>query len=323
MMPLRRLVALIACGATIATAWPQDRAEQSAERHLQCEFSDAPLRGIRPGLELPRIGDLRPTHLALFVTDPPSSVDIKKEDMLKMPAAAKLSEAQRILMQDPKWVLGHTMYGAIVLPELANVTCYDLYAVSQEDACRVAEAAVEAMEVDRQSHIGDLEYLITAYRGQLVDQEQKIAALEDEINRVRAENDGLPTYDSDAQIAESVRELEKMRMGIDVDIAGIRARTQAIDEIRRRAGSGDAGAVAVLDRLQIEQDVELAGALARRSAVDVRRRLAEASHQLLSLKSRLSKIESSITSGERDLDAARGLPPVRVRDDRILIRPLV
>jgi hypothetical protein len=248
-------------------------------------------------------------------------VDVDTADVLQTPAASALSEAQRTFMAKSPWKYYGEMKFQPPEGDLIPGCVFGIYTVSAEDARNIVtpmlEALEKALDKQRQDSLNALQANVNKAQEEVSEQEKRIAELQEELPKLQVAAGAAQPYKLDTVARDDMRELEKMRFGVDVEVAGIRARQQATQTCLEK---GDPVTCDVLRRMLVEQSIELAGALARREAVETRRRFAELSVELFMRPRDLCTARDQREHFQSRLEAQRAdVGPITVRRNTVQI----
>jgi hypothetical protein len=180
-----------------------------------------------------------------------------------------------------------------------------MWAMTEQDARLMAQAEVEAVDTLRRSMFELDRQRIVERRRVLAEAKRQFPKVESELARCAGELEHAQTnakYDNADEARQDVRELDRSVRTIDIEMTGIRAKTEAISRHRSAEGARDPGTALLLDRLLMEEDINLAGALARRAAVETHRKNAQAFYDASTAHStaadQLAQLQKRIATGE-------------------------
>jgi hypothetical protein len=177
-----------------------------------------------------------------------------------------------------------------------------LYAMTLEDAKKMAEAYVEFVMEDYRRDVGKLEGYIARRGQQIVAAEERLRELEEAIETSGPALEGLKQkvpYRTEGEAAEAIAELDRMLNAAQVDTAGIKAKLGAIqDHLQTRRSPYDQAIKVKLEAMFVEESVALEGAEARQKMAT----------QLRADANRFLDLQKSVTAAKRDIGAARELP---------------
>ena len=217
------LVLIYTCTAALAGGSNKGKTE------LKFQISSEETRWIRDNEQLCR-GPVKPRYVAaVFISDDHYFSDLP--DSEEVEKILKTSAAQSMSLQQQSFL---TKSGALFKIDtgetVSNYTYYRLYAVSQDDAKKMAEALIEVL--------GNKRTTILIYRDLLHGLQEKLLVTEVLLRNhdVQAAADLADFrkaikgahYLSIDQAKEAVSELNKMLNNLDIEIAGMRAKQVAI-----------------------------------------------------------------------------------------------
>jgi len=261
-----------------------------------------------------------------------------EEGILKTETGQQLSEKQKLLVarlvasrKDPNDIVGPFGTGA---SSILGTSRYTLPAVSEQDARLMAEALVEWLdgiaraELEReknyreevQAGVTEASHRIPGLESQIATVDKKLTELKKTVHYVSAD---------DAR--RNASELANVLNQVEVDIAGIKAKVDAINKIK--ANNVKAAIDEKLNEMLIVQDVELAGALARRdaalAAIEGAEQFYTLSEQKVQLAGELDNQQVTIKGGSRSVeqrervlaDPPSEMRPITVYDNKVTIFP--
>ena len=290
---------LIMCSVASAQSRPVEPAElieiptwPECEYVIEFEVLDEPLKAVeieaRPGQVWPRfaavvvVDDDYPFYTPNIFRIPPGVRDDERADLraafheevtgwlLATETSKRFSDQQREFVRDSDWY--HREF--VKKPKTNTLEWYRfaLYAVTENDARLMGQAVMEVFDGARRKRFEEfrkqavqLRDKVSKKREELIEAEQRRF---DVTFRFAEKTDGTP-YRNRAQAVEDIDRLLRALRSIEIDIAGIEAKTNAIRELqieKKDTAYGDT--IVMLERALIEQDIEMAGALARRAAVN-------------------------------------------------------
>lgn len=230
--------------------------------------------------------------------------------LLQAPSAEELSQEQRDFLRTAD-VVRVTRLGRTSPAE--PVFSIRLYAISEADARAMVRAALECFDAPRREEFERKRQAVLSHVYQLEKARQELQEFLREHPDPAAELEEIKRtvwYKQADEAREDIRELEKAMRAVDVDIAGITAKTEAIHKHMREPTSP--GVREALRRLLIEQDVEMAGAVARKDALEAHVRRARAYLAALEVTEehrrlvwRVRQHELSIARALEELDSPR------------------
>jgi hypothetical protein len=149
-----------------------------------------------------------------------------------------------------------------------------LYAVSLEDARKMAEAYLRYARDGFKDRIGPMQEEVKQLSERLADDQQKLPGTGPAAEAAKKAFDDLEKqvpYRDDKQALDAAAELDKMLNAAQVDIAGIQAALKAIQDYQRTR-RGSPAVDSKLEVMLVEESISLQGAEARkRMAVSLRK----------------------------------------------------
>jgi len=284
----------------------EDELPKWPERQIVFEKLDEPvvvaLPPTKPGTAWPRWA----AAFEVTVASSPGNTRFRQDVdtwVLETRAAEGLSQEQRRLVRNADTVRGVSRRSKV--PGTATLELR-VHAVSEQDARLMTRAVVEwlessprvAFEIERRklkSSIAALQGARTELAQFLREQPHPAAELEKISQSV--------WYSSAEEAEEDIRALEKAMRAVELDIAGITAKTEAIQKhMQARTGPSVREA---LQRLLIEQDVEMAGAMARKAALRAHLNQAREYVRAVQAQARHAELLTRIKQLEHEIDTAR------------------
>jgi len=290
MRTIRGFAGLAASVLVSAAALAQEELPEWPERKIDFVVKEEPLelRGFsaRPGQEV------WPRFAATFTVDErfpfyfPADAseaerhELRTDKLLRTSAAAGFSGSQVNFVRSSPWLQklddprdpsergGKRRY------------YYTVYAVTEQDARLMAEAALELLDAQNRGYFEKSKARLLERRAALSQAQEELPTAERESKQLweacKTAQRATPYEDRDAAHADIAR-LDVSLRSLEVSIAGINAKIDAIQRIRSKKGaSHDGGTLIMLDRMLIEQDVELVGAQAQKRVLEQHRSRAQA-----------------------------------------------
>lgn len=300
MRTIRGFAGLAASVLVSAAALAQEELPEWSERKIDFVVKEEPLelRGFsaRPGQEV------WPSFAATFAVDslfpatllrepgvtlllrgePVSEAErhaMRMEKLLSTTAAGGFSRKQVDFVQSSSWVQKRDDLRDP--PKFrGKVYSYTVYAVTEEDARLMAEAALELFDAQNREYFEKARARLLEHRAALSQAQEDLPKAERESKELweacKAAQKATPYKEREAA-HEDVAQLDVSLRSLEVSIAGINAKIDAIQRIRSKKGaSHDDGTLIMLDRMLIEQDVELVGARAQKGVLEQHRSRAQA-----------------------------------------------
>lgn len=291
----------------------------------------------------PGVGPVKPTHVAQFFRKGSypdnwyyfgDSEGMKR--LFETSAGRTISAQQRefLLISDAFVKLG---FGQTV----RNHRHFRLYAVSQEDARKTAEALLEIwahqanlrmQEIKNELREG--EEKIAEAKRRLPEAEAKLETIAAEYQKAKKTTRPLSSDEEAAkQAKETILEMDKILDALSIEIAGIEAKLSAVDEYKSRKNIS-IESLAKLEQILSEQTIELAGALAKKeAALAIRERekeFYELAREWVSLEAKVKDLTESLPKWEQwqqnreELLAnpSAGLLPPKLYEDKVTIYPV-
>lgn len=344
---LGKLTCLVACALLASNSLAQNEVPEWPKPTWRFEFVDTPLVleewmleewNREPDVPVPRFAATAacPIRRVYCVWDARRGT-AGAEKLLATGAAERLSEQQRAFVRRARFMTlnGKGLKGRMKLPR--DYKRYDVFAVSQKDAEVMVEAVLELYDRNRRTKFEERRkefieapQVLAEAPVHLAEVEAEIARRENEYTRAR---EAVP-YKRVEEAEEDIQLLDKVLRSIEFDIAGARAKIQAIDRIKGDEGTGDPDTLRMLDRMMVEQDIEMVGLLARKAAVQAARDAAQAFCTSVDLyrsaRGRKDSLQRSIDrarsllegAGEELEDPPQSMRPVGVYGDKVTIQPL-
>jgi hypothetical protein len=216
-----------------------------------------------------------------------------------------------------------------------------LYAVSQEDAKKMAQAFIElvtekanARMQEKKDVLREGKEKIAEAKQRLPEAEAKLEAITVEYQSVKKRTHPLSSDEDGAkQAKDTILEMDKILDSLNIEITGIRAKLSAVELYRSKKNISAEG-LAKLEQILSEQTVELAGALARKgAALEISKQEQEfcrLAKKWASLEAEVKDLRKSLPDWEqwcRDkeeelVDPAAGLLPPKLYQNKVTIHPV-
>lgn len=314
--------------------------EPNAPRtELKFEISKDEKAWIQDSSYRPGVGPIKPTHAAEFhLRDPGPHTQLDLhfsfKSVPKTKAGESLSQAQRdFLIGSDAWAI--TGQGNVVRHCLT--VC--LYAVSEDDAKRMAEALIEGLTDRTNTRMQGLKNRLGELEGKIAEAKRRIAEAEAEHKNTQPELERVGKnvhYRDHLEAEEEVVGFNKMLNTLNIELSGIRARLATIEFFQAKGkveGHAASETVDKLEQMYVEQTIELKAAEAkvntttalRRGAetfVNLSRRLQAAESNKHNLSNDLKRYEADMRSVEGELaDLTPKMPP-KVFQNKVTIYPV-
>ena len=358
----RQLVITLILTCTCAPALAQEPNEVKTE--LKFEINAEKVQSLYGKIKTMRT-PIRPTHVAYFAIEwyhwQPTEPNIS--EILQTPIGQTVSQLQRDLLRavpaiplvGTKRRMEKSWFGSYH----CGSNKYAVYAVSQEDAKKMAQALVEVLMKEADVALGPiLKSYINKMLSKKQELEKNVAEFQAQLSQKRAEKE-----DADAELRrrlkdqpyllnvilhegelvlntdlpklteQMIQEMGKMLEIINVEIVGIQAKLSAIEKYKSKPNVSIA-VLARLDEILCEQSIELAGALARKKqATESRARyqdLYNLHSQWETAVYKYEKVRRSLLRSQRELSKLKEhltnpspdmLPP-KVYQNKVTIYPV-
>ncbi len=268
-------------------------------------------------------GIITPTHAAVFNIFFRRNGWPDQEAWIKM-AKDVVSEKQFEFIQQNQFITVVDQNGRGIILE------YTLYAVSEEDAKKMAQLAIEILDQDALTRLDDLKKELEQERQNLSQAEQQISEMNENKKNT---SEGLKqlrkiTFYQDGEEAQKmVAELNNIINRIDIDIAGYEAKIKAIREKKNFDPMLD-------NQMLFDVEVELVGALARKNKAETIR---QDTIFFVTLADKLDSLAAELKIKQEDINKTReeikskenlltqmppGFRPVEVIDNKVVISPV-
>jgi len=295
---------------------------------------------------------IRPTHVAYFAIEwyhwQPTEPNIS--EILQTPIGQTVSQLQRDLFRAvpaiPLMGTSRRMRASEFGSYPFGSNEYAVYAVSQEDAKKMAQALVEVLMKEADVALGPiLKSYINKMLSKKQELEKNVAEIKKQISKMEAEiKNAQPNLDRlkkeiqylhSGKAEEAISEFNKMLNTLKIELSGIRSRVQTIEIYKAKLGKEISGEHRFkLEQMFIEQMIELnAGEARKNTVIDLRneaRSFYNLDRKLDKLKSTkynlgndltrlepvLGQIEEKLTNPSPDM-----LPP-KVYQNKVTIYPV-
>ena len=211
-----------------------------------------------------------------------------------------------------------------------------LYAMTVEDARKTAQAYFEYAMVRFRGQIEGGERAIREAPAKIAEEEKRIAKIDESIAATQKsleEVEKTVPYRTEEQTRQAVAELDRIINAAQVEIAGIKARMQAVMTHQRESASRQRSQAVIdkLDMMYIEESIALQGTEARRQMatslreqanrlLDLKFTLANADAQKKTLAASLDKRQKRLEADKSTLALARQSRPKI--PDKVIIYPV-
>ena len=305
-----------------------------------------------------------PSHMAYFMLEwhhrEPTMPDIKA--VLQTTAGASISQLQREFIKtrgDIASMATASLNSGATLLRMKYVSGriqYSLYAVSKDDACKMAEAFIEvllrennaALKPQLDEFLGNFQTQKIHYLKYIEDIQQKTPEKQQELKDLRAKFAGLKKarwYQSTDQAQKAMLELNTILNTESIELAGLLAKRKAIERhrsvVEHKITSQTSSLITSwqpillsLEQKYIDLMIDLDVARAREETalilrhqaqefLDVSERLNQVDHEVSSLEPDLLRLESGLTSLEKLLAQPKSpMLPLHISGIEVGIRPV-
>lgn len=314
----------------------------------QLTFEDSPT-----GISWTHEGSPRPTHAAGITLHRPADIERTRATersralesgrdfvryCLGRQSDVSLSQEQEAFLRavHPSWPI-EIRRGRLTATELQdNDTDYysmALYAVSREDAQKMAEAYVKFAMDEFRDEVRKQTAAIQRRAERIASAEKRLPELEELLQTARASFEEIKKqvpYRSDEQSLEAAGELDKMLNTAQVEIAGIRAKIEAIQSWQ--AEKSTQAVSSKLEVMFVEEAIALRAAEARKRAatdlrtqadrfIDLNETIRDASAEMLRRRKSLPGDKTMLQSYESQLAKLKKREP-KVIDNKVFIYPV-
>jgi uncharacterized protein YcgL (UPF0745 family) len=293
----------------------------------------------------------KPTHVAvLSITNKrrfPHPFDPNWiKSILDTSAAQLMSQQQREFPLLGHWITCTQQLGGSI--SLREPVVFYLYAVSQDDAKKTAEALIEALTSRANARMKEL----TNRQQELQEKipkvkkkfEEKLTGLQTTWDKLREKFNGGPHSLKDYnepvlrleavnEAKETIKEMYKKLDALKVEIEGIKAKLLAIEEYKAKKNVGT-NILAKLEQILCEQTIELAGASARKKTTleilmreeefyNLNKKCEKAAHEANKFKGELSSYEHRLRDTKEKLsNPTPDMLPPNVYQNKVTIYPV-
>lgn len=247
-------------------------------------------------------GLIRPTHAArLLVSRSRHSID----GILQTSAVASISKRQHDFIKTTVRTYNKIDSGNT---DVRGYYEFTLYAVSEDDAKKMAVAFMELLTNETKEMVQDWIDRNRKLAKQIADEKIGLANNEKELAAAQASLDNLRAavhYLSPDEAREAASEFNRILSTFNVEYAGIKAKLNLIEDyISKYRETGHADMFGKLEQMKVEQLIELASVNARKEMAQAMRKQANdfyTSHQHVGeLKKKESELSKSLKSNERN-----------------------
>ncbi|MHC4575035.1 MAG: hypothetical protein ACYS76_13035 [Planctomycetota bacterium] len=328
----------LAVALTLACIWiPALSTEPNGARTgLKFEISETELNWmVGKGSVETGHGGIRPTHAAAlyirYAQDLPDFYSPAGQRSILSTASGKLLSQRQVdlLSTGTNCIARLGRFGQ----ELNNHYHFRLYAVSEEDARKTAEAFIQFMTQaanekaqPSKETLSDLEARVSRSKSELPQAEADAKDAQAQLAKFRKQGRFLSMKQKQAE--DTTGELNRMLITLDIEIAGIQAMLSAIEQYRSDEGASNKATVGQLEEIQREQTVKLAGALAKKEKAEAALKeaaeyynLSRASKRADYLRQNIRTLEMNINQFKARLACPEMLPPM-VFQNKVTIYPV-
>jgi hypothetical protein len=262
-------------------------------------------------------GPIHPTHVAvLFVQRPhpglPSAVDKIRRSILKTSTAQSISKRQQE------------------------------FVVTSDDVKKMVQAyfevrinAIRKYYQQMQTELEEYEQMATQYKSEISIKETELEAVEAKYQEIKSiTHHSLSHSEAAKEASTSISEMNNILNLLNIELAGIRAKLQAIEKYKADNKVTVTGAlIPVIEQIIIEQTIELASAEARKaSTIEISRReqkclnlssqWASLEHELSRLRKKLNQTEKQIKSDKDRFGEAPWLEEIpKIYQEKVTVYP--
>lgn len=280
-------------------------------------------------------GPIRPSHVVVLFIRPsrkfpdfegPAAISSIRS-ILSTSAGKSLSQQQADLVSTGPGCFARLGGCGEAVP---NFYHFRLYAVSEEDARKLAEAFIEVLT-------GQVQEIVRRNREYMLEFKDKISKTQAKIPKAEVEaQDALSKltelkktvhYLSSDEAKKTISELNKILVTNDVEIAGIEGKIQEIKKYMVK--DSEKTHFAALEQMLSEQNIELAAALAKKRAAVAARdeaetfcHLEEATRMPDYLRQELIQYQKNLHQTENMLDSNPDMIPPMIFQNKVTIYPV-
>jgi len=306
------------------------------------EMNDVPLGMSRSH------GDVRPKYMAkvVLLQDRAFSAIAAWRWIMDSAWAQKLSPAQRKFLEGPRGDGHQHGRGISSGGGPRDHVWIELYAVSEEDAKTMASAVLDAFTTQALSERTRYSRFLDGLKREAGQTEAELSEKEERLKEVNSQYDqrkvALYPFVSDDEAAQLARELvfqmEKEGKMLEIELAGIRAKLEIIDEYCSGSSSSKYKITSEkterLEAMYIDLMIELSGLEARREAIERIRTAERQFYSLYSERKELNQVVPSLRSALKEknqkierttaqLEEPSGeMVPPEVYEDKVVIYPI-
>jgi hypothetical protein len=304
---------------------------------LKFETSNEQLKWRYGSGRINGMGPIRPTHVAkLFIKDygnlPGTTRQGGFERLLQTDVSKSMSAKQR------EFLATSSSYDRIkdrIPGKPIDYVSFHLYAVSQDDAKKMAHAFIESLKeraqerIKRQEdYISEREQKIAKAKKELPEKQSQLKKIEEEYKAAKSSNYWFSSDEEAVSLSkESILENDKTLDKLNIEIAGISERLKVIEMYRNKPNQRDT-VYQKLDEMFIELTIELRGFEAKRAITE---KIRNEEQKFLSLFNEREKLRNEVAelSNTSQIkidynwrDIPEVLPPV-IYQNKVTIYPVL
>ncbi|MHC4623962.1 MAG: hypothetical protein ACYS4W_08680 [Planctomycetota bacterium] len=257
------------------------------------------------------ISSIKPTHAAQLSVNYTTSLPHRSRPnnmkrIFETSAGQALSEKQREFLSSSKYAVYG--YSDEEYAPSGYDFFYHLYAVSEDDAKKMAEVVVELLTNRANQRMQSYKNQAEELRGNIAEAKKEIPEKEAEAEAARPKLDELKKtvpYRWPKEAEDAISEFNRMLTTSEVEIAGIRASLEAIEKFQakgRREGFARDDTIDKLEKMAIEETIKLRAAEARKRTAERLRKDAETLVELYAKLSNALREQETLTRRVRECE---------------------
>lgn len=290
-------------------------------------------------------GPIKPSHVAVFhIRQPHYNILNKNDEILQI---LQNTAGQNLSQQQQKFLNASDSIAWLGIQDIKNHNTVYLYAVSQEDAKKMAQAYLEIPtkhaneNIQRnEKYLKDAEERIIEIKKALPEKQKQADQIEPKYMEIKnTRYFSLSNNEAHEKAKETMLEMEKKLDVLEIELAGIKEKIQSIEKFRSiKSLDGHDFSEDTLNKLEqmlVEQLIELKSAEAReQAAIKIRNRDKDfidllfqwknLSSEVLSLKGDLEDSENRVREMEESLPNPEWyLLPPEIYQNKVTIYPVL
>lgn len=231
----------------------------------------------------PGHGPIKPTHVAvLHIRRPHEDMYVSHEEILEI---LKTSAGQTLSQQQRNFLSVSDAFAWLGIQDIKNHDTVLLYAVSQEDAEKTAQAYLEVPTNEANARVQEYEKYVQEQKDKIIEIRKILPEKQKQANQIEPKYKevknkryfSLSDNEAYEKTEETMLQMDKTLDILKIELAGIQEKLKSIEKYRRMKSIGGHNfskeTLDKLDQMLVEQMIELKSAEAReQAAIKIRNR---------------------------------------------------